>query len=288
MNSKIKILIGVLIVGIVLIGGWLIQSNYVNQNNQISRQKTTCTQDTALDFFYSGQSSDPCNRLCNFDNDCKLECGCECISKNEKCIYTGVECEMPNPNYGCKCINNTCKYEYIGIEQVTITTDKTEYEPGEMIRITFSNNKPEPIYVYFEGCRHFKEPIGSVIESVQHFWNMSKFEDGKWRKIITNFELYDDIFCYTDSAGWDTTIKEFKSPVVVMWNQTTYTDYLRKVSEMVTSGKFKVEFCYFYEKDVSITEKEVYNKELDRNITVKSFQATPEKKQCIEKEFTIK
>ncbi len=172
--------------------------------------------------------------------------------------------------------------------QVIITTDKTEYEQGEMVEITFDNNKPEPIYVYFEGCRHFTEPIGYVRESVQRFWNMNKFEDGKWRKLITNFDLYDDIFCYTDSAGWDTTLKEFKSPVVVKWNQTTCTDYLRKASEAVTSGKFKVEFCYFDEKDVSITEKEVYNEKLNKNITVKLFQGAPEKKKCIEKEFMIK
>lgn len=76
-----------------------------------------CTQNAALD--YTGEGKDPCDRSCQSDEDCKEECGCECISKDEECIYTGVECEAPNPDYGCKCINNTCSYKYIGKDETT-------------------------------------------------------------------------------------------------------------------------------------------------------------------------
>ena len=114
MDSKNRILIGILVLGIVLIiGSWLLfQSSSVTRTNPITLQKTTCTQDAAADFLYSGQGSDPCERSCNFDNDCKLGCACGCISKEEECIYTGIHCEMSDPAYGCKCVSNTCKYEY--------------------------------------------------------------------------------------------------------------------------------------------------------------------------------
>ena len=70
--------------------------------------QTICTQDAALNYAYASEGIDPCDRSCNNDEDCKFECGCDCISKEENCIYTGVECEQLDPNYGCKCINNTC------------------------------------------------------------------------------------------------------------------------------------------------------------------------------------
>ncbi|MCK4554028.1 hypothetical protein KAU19_03625 [Candidatus Parcubacteria bacterium] len=76
-------------------------------------EKVACTQDAALNFFGTGQGNDPCDRLCESDDDCELECGCECISRNEECIYTGIECELPDPNYECKCVNNSCSYERI-------------------------------------------------------------------------------------------------------------------------------------------------------------------------------
>ncbi len=76
----------------------------------------TCTQNVALDFLNDKQGNDPCDRSCEFDSDCKLECGCECISKDEECEYTGIECEMPSPDYGCQCVNQKCEYNYIGIK----------------------------------------------------------------------------------------------------------------------------------------------------------------------------
>jgi len=100
MKKKIWI-IGIVILIVVVGGGWFLSS------------QTTCTQDAASNFLWSGQGTDPCDRSCESDDDCKLECGCDCISKNEKCIYTGIVCEMPDPDYGCKCVNNICKWEKI-------------------------------------------------------------------------------------------------------------------------------------------------------------------------------
>ncbi|MCK5320654.1 hypothetical protein KAJ61_04660 [Candidatus Parcubacteria bacterium] len=80
------------------------------------KEEVTCAQNAALDFFDDKQGDDPCDRSCEFDSDCKLECGCECISKNEECIYTGLDCEAPNSDYGCQCVNQNCEYSYIGID----------------------------------------------------------------------------------------------------------------------------------------------------------------------------
>ena len=49
-----------------------------------------------------------CDKTCKSDEDCKLECGCGCISKKEKCICLGVGYVPPHPCFECKCINNTC------------------------------------------------------------------------------------------------------------------------------------------------------------------------------------
>jgi len=89
MNKKIKILIGILIVGVLLIGGWWILKNQI-----------------------SGVCSDKtpqfCDKTCKSDDDCKLEC-CGCISKKEKCKCGFlVEFAPPHPCFGCKCIHNTC------------------------------------------------------------------------------------------------------------------------------------------------------------------------------------
>ena len=92
----------------------------------IEFKKSICTQDAASN--YTGEGKDPCDRSCQSDDDCKLECGCDCISKEEKCKYTGIECEAPNPNYGCKCIDNVCSYEYIGKDE---TADWQTYRNEE-------------------------------------------------------------------------------------------------------------------------------------------------------------
>jgi len=98
MKKRYHLIIGIIIVLILISGWWFLNS------------KTSCTQDAASYFLSSGQGSDPCNRFCESYNDCKWECGCECISKNEECIYTNIECEAPDPLHGCRCINNICKF----------------------------------------------------------------------------------------------------------------------------------------------------------------------------------
>ncbi len=109
------IAITIILILVIAIGGftWWQYGEIDNFNNipLLNLNKSTCSQDAALN--YMGEGEDPCDRSCQVDDDCEFECGCDCISKNEQCKYTGVECEAPDPDYGCKCIDGTCIYQYI-------------------------------------------------------------------------------------------------------------------------------------------------------------------------------
>jgi len=79
-------------------------------------ERGSCRQETAMAFGGTAEF-DPCDRSCLSDQDCKEECGCKCVSKDEKCIYTGIECEFTDSSYGCKCVDGFCEYQYVGGEE---------------------------------------------------------------------------------------------------------------------------------------------------------------------------
>ena len=90
MDSRVKILIGVLVVGIVLIGGLLIWNKLTPETKVIGDEK-----------------------YCEKDTDCHWMCGCGCINKNAKCetpegimydCYPGME-----EKYSCVCKDNQCE-----------------------------------------------------------------------------------------------------------------------------------------------------------------------------------
>ncbi len=111
----------IILVLAVIVGGAILSCQYLFPQfiSFPTLKKSTCTQDASSNFLFTGEGKDPCNRSCESDEDCKFECGCQCISKSERCVYTGIVCEAPDPNYGCKCIDNTCKFEYIGTDETT-------------------------------------------------------------------------------------------------------------------------------------------------------------------------
>ncbi len=68
-----------------------------------------------------------CKRECNVDSDCKFNCGCGAINKNEKCNDFGnlaVDC---NPSISVKCENNECKV-------INYNDNKTCIESGGTLR----------------------------------------------------------------------------------------------------------------------------------------------------------
>jgi len=147
MELKLRILLGILIAGILLIAGWNFIWTPVNKG------------------------------YCKSDGDCKFTCGCGCIPKNKVCPIR-VFCRPTICGSACRCENGECKswadvykkafntknielckeirdlscrefcLEMVREKLVTITTDKTEYTKGETIKIILRNNLDRPIWYY--------------------------------------------------------------------------------------------------------------------------------------------
>ena len=160
MDPKIKILLGILVAVILATGGWWIWSG---------QKEITCTQDAALNFLYTGQGDDPCDRSCESDNDCKLECGCECISKDEKCIYTGIVCEAPDPNYGCKCINNTCEYKYIELKKQEIPEQRALELANQLLHSKCDTMFPEIKKVHITRTFFYNSPKEDICPGIKGY-----------------------------------------------------------------------------------------------------------------------
>ncbi len=103
---------------------------------------------------------------CKIDSDCQLVytgpeicLPCDTSLKEYKCFLSkeakkieeerlrkpvnSILCEqcLEKPQHACKCENGKCeKVKKKLIEEVSITTDKMEYEQGEMVEITIENN----------------------------------------------------------------------------------------------------------------------------------------------------
>ena len=102
-------------------------------------------------------------RSCEQDSDCKYTCGCGAINKDETCPDEGVVYDCVD--HETECENGICviveekiaKGEEKIAEQITITTDKTEYEVGETVEITLLNNKNEEVSVSVVKSEYYDE-----------------------------------------------------------------------------------------------------------------------------------
>lgn len=175
-----------------------------------------------------------------------------------------------------KCLHLPDKFCPEDIE-VTITTDKTEYRQGEIVKVTISKGY-KPIYAeYF--------PMGSKIL----FYRQKG--DG-WEKLIPECEINCQWICKNNKLEMGDCIVyeqplyyyyEYTSPLEIQWNQKeciyktkpcgnqTYADGSLK---QVSPGKFKVEFCYWNEEDIDLIKPQGL--------------APLEKKKCIGSNFMIK
>ena len=83
---------------------------------------------------------------CQTESDCMWVCGCGCINKERNCetpegimydCYPGME-----EKYSCVCLDNQCKTIKVDmpVQQINITTNKTEYEQGERVKVVVKNN----------------------------------------------------------------------------------------------------------------------------------------------------
>ena len=131
MDLKIKILIGILVVGLVLVGGKLIWNlltcKDICYGNRVQPQVPT-----AFGFDCASIDILPCSK----------KCGAEC--ETHKDCPKGFICNFED----CRCIP-----ENMPKKQITITTDKKEYEQGETVKIIVRNNLDKPIW-YYNWCKY--------------------------------------------------------------------------------------------------------------------------------------
>ncbi len=158
-------------------------------------------------------------------------------------------------------------------EEITITTDKTEYEIGEPVEITIANHQSEPIYL-------------SPDENLPDIYSINIFKNGNWERVAIKCGC-------TPKCDGENLIRcplvnlqkpyftEFQSPFKSEWKQTqsSYADrkcgnelYKECVLKQVEAGKYKAGFCYW--QGVDITKEVNY--------------ALIDKKKCVQSEFTIK
>lgn len=143
----------------------------------------------------------PYQYSCKSDSDCHFVCGWGCLS-----IYdlvgprSNIVCEY-DPCNSCRCLSGKCVswsdtfieaqhtkdinlceeitnlgcknqcLNYFTQNQVTITTDKTEYEQGEIIKITVKNNLDKSIWD-FGNC------------GGKRWWGVQKFENNSWEDVL--------------------------------------------------------------------------------------------------------
>lgn len=191
MTTKIKILIGILVVIIIVAGGWWVWNHY---------RPPICS---ALEQQMKEEIEKA--NYCNVDEDCiamstggktgLLEVfGCWVfINKNadltkfnearEDWVKNGcssvIDACLPSPLLTC--ISNKCTQQ--PTQAVTIATDKTEYKKGETVKITIKNNGTEAIMP-----SGFSNSFGFTIES---------FRKGNWISISISH-----CFCPVPGGGF--------------------------------------------------------------------------------------
>lgn len=186
-------------------------------------------------------------------------------------------CPLEFDRYVCECKNGKCeKVKKDLVEDVSITTDKTEYEIGETVEITIINNKSEAIYFY-PYC-------------FPPYYSISRLEKNDWNLVDQNCEC--EFMCDDGTLisrpkivkEYSLHFFEFESPQAGKWKQKECVSkkqmcgdesYTAVIEEQAEAGKYKISFCYLDKKDVG-------PKRLLAEYT------SPDKKKCIESEFTIK
>lgn len=279
MNRKTKILIGILIVGIILAGGW-----WVWNSQKQAPVEEFCTANVLEDcdgkkvnitgkLKYIPKGKIPI--LTNIENrEAKYTWGGIFLDWQEDKVSDitegailniigmvskgGQPCSPPGRPEQCMAPYHATniKVESVKVvkntEDVTITTDKTEYEQGETVNITVRNGLDKSIWYIKEVC-----PSSCC--------NLYKWENNKWEN------LGDPIPCWSPPpplpgesflGGLKPDLLEPEAVITKQWDMTTRYG-------LAESGKYRFSFYYGLSEN-NFTEKTIYSPEF----TIKEKSAT--------------
>jgi len=122
-------------------------------------------------------------------------------------------------------------------QKVTITTDKREYEQGEVIEIGVRNDLNKSIF--------YERSVGCGLS----FWQMQKREDNNWRNITL------DPVCLWRTAGSLITELKPNEEITNTWDLTTGIP-----GGFIGAGTYRFSFDYGFTQD-SWNEKIIYSNE---------------------------
>ena len=203
-------------------------------------------------------------KYCKQDSDCGWVSCChydyKCMKKDALFCPEHIICLAyiePIPSEPCICINNKCT-EKQPEKQVTINTDKTEYEQGEIVKTTTFNGLEFFIYA----------------DSWKGGWRVLQYKNEQWDEIFNGrqrtlpiclCEEYPDGNCPLWEAPQE-KFDEFKPSETVIWSwdqkilQETDKGCYKQID--ASPGTYKVEFRHFYTLDPNKREwKKVYSNE---------------------------
>lgn len=229
MDSKAKILIIILAVGIVSAAGWWVW------NNQITPGRLGYERCLKLEAEISEDISSIDNS-CEIDSDCKpLNFGGNwvniCVNQNtntlavqsavknflKKCPFPGVY-----PPIECLCVENKCAPIIKESQEVTIATDKTEYEQGETVKIIIRNDLDKEKWIYLP------------------FYTIERFDNGDWieiKKVDCPCEVACNIAAYFILQPHG--VKEYQWDQKETWCSDP-TRISQTISNQVPPGKYRI------------------------------------------------
>ena len=188
--------------------------------------ETQCEVDSDCELVYTGPNACP---PCDFsvkDYRCLNKDEAKKIEENRiRAMCKSKPCAVEFDRYTCKCENGKCEKVKIElVEEVIITTDKTEYEQGEMIKITIENNSDKeqkvsyPPYIIEE----FKN--NNWIEIKQIWCPCGVFcEEVEWLFIKSEDELE---YEWNQQKSW--------------CNDLEFLTYPETISAQVSIGKYRI------------------------------------------------
>jgi len=233
MNKKILIII---LIGILAAGGFisfLVWKHYSKPNLPL---KHYCQTDS--DCILSGNDPEGFGICVNKEWYEEWKKSPESKKYKWDCEYTGKE--------RCACVNNKCQRvdseRECGVKetQVIITTDKTEYDQGETIKISVKNNLDKPIWYRRQIPLEFPP-----------FWELEKFEENKWKTVYFYLPVQEKekeicILRFHERPTWYIDELKPNSKISYQWNQKVCIGDKDNGSEpeFIQKGRYRFAFRF--------------------------------------------